>query len=120
MNDEPINLSLLDPTRKPRFNAMAGAIARDAMAARAARPSSGADMLGSIAAWMRPALLAAGIVLAIAIPALARLRAPRVPVERVSAMEVLGIPRELTDLLRSSQTPTLAELHDALATTSGR
>ena len=120
MNDERIDLSSLDPTREPRFSAVAGSIARDAMAARAARAGVGSDVLGSIAAWMRPALLAAGIILAIAIPALARLRAPIAPVERASAMDVLGIPRELTELLHSTEAPTLAELHDALATNSGR
>jgi len=117
MNDERIDLSPLDPTREPRFDGIAAGIARDAMAARADRPGARADILGVISGWMRPALLAAGLILAIAIPALARLRASSLaPAQYAPATEVMGIPRELTDLLHSSRTPSLAELHDALTT----
>ena len=71
MNDESVDLSALDPTRdRTRFDAIASAIAHEAMAARARYEPR--DLLGGIAGWMRPALLAAGIVVDVLVKLAAR------------------------------------------------
>ena len=120
MNDERIDFSSIDPTRDRHFADIAGTIARDALAARATATAQRSDFAASLLSWMRPALLAAAIVLAVAIPALGRIGATRVPPRPVSATEIMGIPRALTDLLHSSTAPTITELHDALASADGR
>lgn len=123
MDDESMDFSALDPTRDARFPALSSAIARDAMAARAGRDAMrrNADTLGDVGALMRPALLAAAIVLAVALPALAWQRsANRTLARGATATEVMGIPREVTDLLRTPQTTTLADLHAALAGVGAR
>lgn len=121
MDDRPIDFSSLDPTRDAtRFGAMTGAITRDAMAARARRAASPPGVLAELVAWSRPALLAAAIVLAVAIPTVAYSpRGAASPAPVASATDVMGIPRRLTDLLRSSQTPSLEQLHEALASADG-
>lgn len=121
MNDERIDFSSIDPTQDREFADIAGAIARDAMAARVAAAAPRSDLVASLLSWMRPALVAAAIVLAIAIPALERIGRPTsVPPRPVSATEIMGIPRALTDLLHSSSAPTITELHDALAAGDAR
>jgi hypothetical protein len=70
----------------------------------------------NLASWSLPALLAAGLVLSVAIPALMSARTrPSTNAPRASATEVLGIPRELTDLLSSRRPVSLTDLHAALA-----
>lgn len=117
MNNQPIDLSSLDPMRDAaRFDAVANAIAHDAMAARAGRPAQAADLLSELAGWARPALAAAAIVLAVAVSTLAVTRV-RSPAARsvASATDVLGIPRELMDLVHSQRTPSLMQIDQALA-----
>jgi hypothetical protein len=122
MHDDPIDLSPLDPASDAaRFRAVTGAIARDAMSARARRRAAPPDLVAELASWARPALLAAAIVLAVAIPTLARIGRPGAPTSTVaSATDVLGIPRELMDLLRSPRTPSLMQIDAALARAGGR
>jgi len=120
MNDQRLDLSSLDPTRNSaRFHALTAAIIRDAVAARARDERT--NLSASITSWMRPTLLAAAIVLAIAIPALATMNSSvALPATPVTATEIMGIPRELTRLLQSPDTPTLTQLHNALAPVARR
>jgi|SRR5215831_2526542 len=124
MNDDskqgdPIDLSPLDPTRSSRFDAIASGITRDAMAARARRGAAPPDLLAALAAWTRPALVAAAVVLAVAIPMLARShQRPQGWVAQMSsaasAMDVMGIPQPLVELMRSPETPSLTQINEAL------
>jgi hypothetical protein len=114
-DDGPIDLSALDPTRNTaRFNAVAARISREAMNARARRLASPPSVLVDLVAWARPALVAAAIVLAVAIPTLARGRATehRTP---ATAADVMGIPPELMNLVQSPRTPSLFQIDAALA-----
>ena|SRR5215510_1824281 len=120
MNDESIDLSPLDPTRdSARFDAAVSVIVRDALLARARRVVKRSSVFDDIASWFRPALLAASVVLALAVPALVRHRASEAT-QPASATEVLGIPTRFTELLHSPRTPSLGELHAALLTADGR
>ena len=117
MNDDlgqepPVDLRPLDPMRdSARLDALVGAISAHAMAARrTATERSG--VLGELAGWSRPALAAAALVLAVALPTLWRSRA-HTPVAS-PATDTMGIPRELALILHSSRAPTVAELHDAV------
>jgi len=115
MNDRPIDFSLLDPTRDTvRLDEIAQTIARDAMIARAQRSARPTDLLSVLAGWMRPALAAAAIVLAVAISTLVMSRMPSTR-SVASATDVLGIPRELMDLVHSARTPSLTQIDEALA-----
>lgn len=119
MNDDSLDLSSLDATRdNARFDAITASIARDAMIARRARRAAPPDLLAGLVAWSRPALAAAAIVLGVALPTLAYSR-HAAATRAASADEVIGIPRELTELLRSSQTPSLVQIHDALTAADG-
>jgi hypothetical protein len=117
MHGDPIDLSPLDPTRDAaRFRAITDAITRDAMSARARLRASPPDLFAELTGWARPALLAAAIVLAVAIPTLARSHpAGWSRTSVASATDVMGIPRELIDLLRSPRTPSLMQIDEALA-----
>ena len=117
LHDNPIDWSPLDPARDAaRFTAITGAIARDAMSARARRRRAAPDLVAELAGWARPALIAAAIVLAVAIPTLARIGRTGSPASSVaSATDVMGIPHELMDLLRSPRTPSLMQIDAALA-----
>ena len=118
MNDEPVDLSPLDPTRdSARFNATVRAIASAAMDARSARAIKRADIFTDLASW--------SLARAVGGRARARCRHPGIDV-RANAIgdrtrsgcrrtDVLGIPRELTDLLSSRQPVSLTDLHAALA-----
>ena len=121
MNDQPIDFSPLDPTRDTaRFDAVAGAISRNAMQARAYRAATRYDVFAQLTSWSRPALIAAAVVLAVAAALLVRSRngAPaRTTV--ASATDVLGIPQPLMELLGSSRTPTLTQIDQALASVGG-
>lgn len=124
MTDDFIDLSALDPARdQARFDSVARAIARDAMAARADAPAERAeraDILAVVVAWARPVLVAAGVVVALAIPALAHFRSGAAEHRAASAADVLGIPPELNDLLQSTRTPSLEELRVALGSANGQ
>jgi hypothetical protein len=113
-NDDRLDLNALRPSAdaarvETRFNA----ITRDAMAARARRaPHIG--VARALATSARPALLAAAIVLAVAIPTLAltyRMAPTPAPLPPTDA---LGIPRPLALILHSTHEPSLSELHDAV------
>jgi hypothetical protein len=120
VHDDPIDLSPLDPTRDAaRFTALASSIARDAMLARMRKAAQPPDLLAELTAWWRPALAAAAIVLGVALPMLGRaLVAPTKPPAIASATDVLGIPRELMDLLASPRMPSLFQIDNALASTA--
>lgn len=117
LHDDPIDLSPLDATRDaPRFAALTSSIARDAMLARARRAAAPPDLLAELTTWWRPALAAAAIVLGIALPMLERAGvAPAKAPAIASATDVMGIPRELMDLLQSPRTPSLTQIDNALA-----
>jgi len=115
LNDDRLDLDALRPSSDPaRLEARISAITRDAMAARARRaPRIG--VARALATSARPALLAAAIVLAVAIPTLAltyRMQAPT-PAP-LPATDALGIPRLLALILHSTRDPSLSELHDAV------
>ena len=122
-NDDLIDLSALDPFASGAgIDERASAIARDAMDARRRALAGGFVERTSIAStlidWSIPTLLAAGLVFAVALSTVARARTSSAAVRPVSAADVMGIPRPLTDLLRSPTTPSLVELRVALDATS--
>jgi hypothetical protein len=120
MDNDPLDLSALDPTRDAaHFRALTSAIARDAMQGRARRLASPRDILGELAAWARPTLAAAAVVLVVAASVLVRSRSA-VPARPVaSATDVLGIPQPLMDLMHSTRPPTIVQISQALASVDG-
>lgn len=72
----------------------------------ATRAAEGSDIFGILAAWTRPALIAAALILAASLPAIVR-REPRRP---VSTAEILGVPTMLVDLVASTPRPSLDDL----------
>ena len=121
MNDQPIDFTPLDPTRETaRFDAVAGAISRDAMQARAYRAATRYDVFAQLTRWSRPALIAAAVVVAAAAASLMRSRnAAPARISVASGTDVLGIPQPLMELLRSSRTPSLTQIDQALASVDG-
>lgn len=116
MNEPPIDLSPLDPTRDAsRFDLALADIHRDALAARHA-VGRRSDFGASIAALWLPASVAAAVVFVISISTLVRLAKDPAPATRVaSTPEVLGIPPRLAALMRTPpSTVSLAALNDAL------
>ena len=126
MRDDAIDLSPLDPARDAaRFDAITRSVARDAMAARTRRPMhderAGAGIVHALVAWSVPALVAAAVVLAIAVPTVRGAWRGEAAVGRnVSAADAMGIPRALSELLHSDTTPSLNELHEALVGDASR
>lgn len=117
----PIDLSALDPTRDAaRFDDVVRSIAR---AAKESAPVySGPlfetdDALDRVARWWPATLAAAALIIAVSIPRLIASSERRAP---ASAMDVLGIPPGLTDVLRSRETPSMSDLMSALTTNRGR
>jgi hypothetical protein len=124
-NDDSIDLSALDPFASGTgLDERASAIARDAMDARqralAGRFAERTNIASTLIGWSIPTLFAAGLIFAVAFSTVARARrgASSAAVRSVSAAEVMGIPRPLTDLLHSSTTPSVADLGVALNGTS--
>lgn len=122
-HDEIVDLSALDPFADgDSIDARASRIARDAMDARrhvlASRRSEQPSIVSTLLGWSIPTMLAAGLVLAVALSTVARTRSSRATVRQVSAADVMGIPPRLTDLLRSTSTPSLADLGAALGETN--
>lgn len=125
MNDHidltPINLSALDPTRdSARFNDVVSSITRDAMQGGRLEAASSLESDGifdRLTGWWPATLAAAALIIAVSIPELLASTRVRPP---ASAMEVLGIPAALSDVLRSRQAPSLADLTDALAAIGGQ
>ena len=125
MRDDAIDLSPLDPARDAaRFDALTKSGARDAMAARARRQMpnerTGAGLVHALVAWSMPALIAAAVILAIALPTVRVAWRSETVVRNVSAADAMGIPRGLSELLHSDTTPSLNELHEALVGDASR
>ena len=126
MRDDAIDLSPLDPARDAaRFDAVTRSVARDAMAARARRhmpnERAGAGVVRALVAWSVPALVAAAVILAVALPTVRGAWRGEAAVGRnVSAADAMGIPRGLSELLHSDTTPSLNELHEALVGDASR
>lgn len=119
MNDDldskPVDLSPLDPTRdSARFDGLVRAIAREAMRGTTARDD---DVFDRLTRWWPTTLVAAGVILAVSVSGLFRSPHETTP---ASALDVLGIPVALTDVLQSNRTPSLSDLHAALTTNSGQ
>ena len=122
-DEDSLDLSALDPFASAKgLDERASAIARDAMDARqrafAARSSERTSVASTLIGWSIPTLLAAGLIFAVAFSTVARAPASTAAVRQVSAADVMGIPRPLTDLLRSPTTPSLVDLGVALNGTS--
>jgi hypothetical protein len=125
MNDDldskPVDLTSLDPTRdSARFDAIVTAIVRDARATSgdgSLDDDAADDVFDRLARWWPRALIAASLIVAVSVSALIRQTGESTA---VSATEVLGISRELSDVLRSNRTPSLSELRSALTTDSGQ
>ena len=120
MTDDAPNLDPLDPTSDPSFDARVRASAADAMAARAARLSAPAtDVFATLGIWMRPALAAAAVVVAVGLPALAGrplwTSSSRAEARAGSTADILGIPPSLMSLTRSREAPSVAQLAAAVA-----
>lgn len=112
MTDSPLDLSPLDPTRdRAAFDARVLAIARDA--AKIARAPESTP-LSTLASWTRPALAAAAVLIALALPPLVRGRSQ--PARPVTTADVLGVPRSLVELAASSTAPGVVDLAEALNT----
>jgi len=126
MRDDAIDLSPLDPTRDAaHFDAVTRSIAHDAMAARARRQMPNerteAGIIRALVAWSVPALVAAAVILAVALPTVRGAWHGEAAVGRnVSAADAMGIPRGLSELLHSDTTPSLNELHEALVGDASR
>lgn len=116
MDEQPIDLTALDPTRDPDWRErVAHDIAKRAMEARRARRDVYADVLG----WWRPALLAAGLVGVVAATALSVWTpVPVVAVRRSRppATDLMGVPDHIKALLASSESPSLVQLAEAFST----
>lgn len=110
MNDfehgDMTDLSPLDPLRDTaRFDTTVRAIVRDGFDAR------GEALFSVLGGWMRPALAAAAVIIALSLPVALRARPPR---PAVSTAELLGVPQALIDLTVRTRQPSLLELSTAL------
>jgi hypothetical protein len=106
MNEEnPLDLSSLDPTRDPSFDDRVSAILR---AAHVGSPPAVVDYLSR---WTRPALAAAAVIAALSIPPL--VRGTPAAVGGTTA-EILGVPPGLVAMARSQRAPGVADLAEAL------
>lgn len=115
MNDEPLNLDALDPTRDGSFEQRVSAIAADAMLGRRERPTSPhVSLVGELSAWMHPALAAAALIGAVSLAALLRETRSSSPPSGASAAQILGIPPSLIALTRSSDPVSVTQLAAAV------
>ena len=112
-----IDLSALDPTLDPAFQAAVAAIVREAMGGGASGRQGGpAAALVAVARWTRPILAAAAAVVAIAFSVLERARVSagnqaslRAGTASVAA-ERLGMPESIVSLAAASRAPTPADV----------
>jgi hypothetical protein len=109
MNEEPLDLSPLDPTRGSAFDGLVAAIVREA---RVGRPPAVADYLSK---WTRPALAAAAVIAAMSAIPLLRQNQPT----GGTTAEILGVPPGLVAIARSSQPPGVTDLAEALGVDAG-
>jgi hypothetical protein len=105
MNEDPLDLSPLDPTHDPSFDTRVSAIV---LTARFGASPAVADYL---AQWTRPALAAAAVIAALSVIPLVGQR--RVPTGGTTA-EILGVPPGLVAIARSATPPGVADLAEAL------
>src|SRR5437762_1573973 len=97
-----VDLSAIDPRVEPAaFDAIVRSITADALAARAGTRASPTAMLGRrslalLVPWTRPALAAAAVIAAIALPTLTLLHRP-MPAPAVRLVESAGIPASIAD-----------------------
>jgi hypothetical protein len=105
MNEDPLDLSSLDPTRDPSFADRVSAIVL------AARVGSSPAVVDYLARWTRPALAAAAVIAALSvIPLVGRRRAPA----GATTAEILGVPPGIVAIARSATPPGVADLAEAL------
>ena len=110
MNEEPVDLSSLDPTRDPSFDHRVSAIVGEA---RVGKVPAVTDYLSN---WTRPALAAAAVIAAMG--AIPLLRRNPLPAGGTTA-EILGVPPGLIAIARSSQPPGVTDLAEALGVEAG-
>ena len=123
--DDRIDLSALDLFGDgSSLDARAALIARDAMDARqrllASQAAERTTIVGALMNYSLQTVVAAGVVLALALSAVARAPMPAASVHQVSAADAMGIPRPLADILHSARTPSLADLGVALDVAGSR
>lgn len=111
--DDRIDLSPIDPAGdRDRFDAIVTRIAREGMAARAARPAGAVPLL-LVHRWRRELLALAAAIAVLAGGSLltgpARATGPRSPVES------LGVPGPLARWAEQNRVPTVGELINAMA-----
>lgn len=104
MNEDPLDLTPLDPTRDPAFDDRVSAILR------AARVGASPAVTDYLSRWIRPALAAAAVIAALGvIPLVRQTRAPAAG----STAAILGVPPGLLAIARSGAAPGVADLADA-------
>lgn len=104
MNEDPLDLSPLDPTRDPTFDERVSAVVR------AARVGASPAVSDYLSRWTRPALAAAAVIAALSVIPL--VRQTRAPAAGTTA-EILGVPPGLVAIARSGASPGVADLADA-------
>ena len=105
MNEEPLDLSPLDPTRSPAFDDRVESIVR------AVRIGAPLAVVEHLSRWTRPALVAAAVIVVFA--GVPLIRGNRSPVGGTTA-EILGVPPGLVAIARSAQPPGVTDLAEAL------
>ena len=116
-SSEPVDLSSLDPRGEAtHMNVLIDRIVADAMAARRSRTRS-ETLSEQLTRWSRPALLAASLVLAVALPVavragreLSRRAADAAPPAPVALDSRLGLPLPVVELTQSGRSPTAADI----------
>jgi hypothetical protein len=112
MNEEPLDLSPLDPTRDPAFEDRIAAIVAEA---RVGKAPAVTDYLSR---WTRPALAAAAVIAVIGAIPLLRRNPPPAGGGGTTA-EILGVPPGLVAIARSAQAPGVTDLAEALGVEAG-
>ncbi len=114
MNDDPIDLSPLDPASDPeRLERLIGAI-RVQVAPVLALVAARRGVMEQIAAWRTPMLVAAAVVVAVSAVLLAGVRrAGAAATGTPHLAEAVGVPAPVAEWLRRGELPTSAELLDA-------
>ena len=116
MQDEPLDLSPLDPRADPvRWEGLVGAIVRAAGAELARRRSDPRGVLDVVARWWRPTLAAAATVAAVATLGLALTADPAgEPAPAAGLVEAFRLPEPVSAWLAEDRGPTAADVVVAL------